>query len=128
MLAAFFEWLLWLAAFVYCLVKVYQKADHWSVRVLAVVMAILFILLRQVMSIYLFSVQSTNIPGHQLDLSSGDDRDTADAQPNHSIIPCSCSLVLSVVCILLVFYSPYRSMAHLCVPTCHQLSWKDEKD
>ncbi|KAJ5677117.1 uncharacterized protein N7477_002750 [Penicillium maclennaniae] len=51
MLAAFFEWLLWLAAFVYCLVKVYQKADHWSIRVLAVVMAVLFIFLRQVMSI-----------------------------------------------------------------------------
>ncbi|KAJ5314182.1 CoA-transferase family III domain-containing protein [Penicillium atrosanguineum] len=55
MLAAFFEWVLWLAAFVYCLVKVYQKADHWSVRVLAVVMMVLFSLLRQVISAYAFS-------------------------------------------------------------------------
>jgi chitin synthase len=46
MLAAFFEWVLWLAAFIYCLIKVYQKADHWSIRVLAGVMAVLFILLR----------------------------------------------------------------------------------
>lgn len=46
MLAAFVEWILWLAAFIYCLVKVYLKADHWSIQVLAVVMIILFILLR----------------------------------------------------------------------------------
>ncbi|KAJ5391580.1 hypothetical protein N7509_007070 [Penicillium cosmopolitanum] len=46
MLAAAFEWVLWLAAFIYCLVKVYQKADHWSIKVLAVVMIVLFSLLR----------------------------------------------------------------------------------
>lgn len=46
MLAAFVEWVLWLAAFIYCLVKVYFKADHWSIQVLAVVMIILFTLLR----------------------------------------------------------------------------------
>lgn len=42
MLAAFFEWFLWLAAFLYCLIKVFQKADHWSIRVLAVIMMVLF--------------------------------------------------------------------------------------
>lgn len=42
MLAAFLEWFLFLAAFLYCLVKVYQKADHWSIKVLAVIMMILF--------------------------------------------------------------------------------------
>lgn len=46
MLAAVFEWMLWLAAFLYCLVKVYQKADHWSIRVLAVTMILLFTLMR----------------------------------------------------------------------------------
>jgi len=46
MIAAFLEWFLWLAAFLYCLVKVFQKAEHWSVRVLAVVVAIVFTLLR----------------------------------------------------------------------------------
>ena len=46
MLAAIFEWILWLAAFLYCLVKVYQKADHWSIRVLAVTMIVLFTLIR----------------------------------------------------------------------------------
>jgi chitin synthase len=46
MLAALLEWFLWLAAFLYCLVKVYQKAEHWSVNVLAVVVGTVFTLLR----------------------------------------------------------------------------------
>ncbi|CZT43832.1 probable chitin synthase D [Rhynchosporium secalis] len=46
MVAAFLEWFLWLAAFMYCLVKVYQKAEHWSVKILAVLIAIAFTLLR----------------------------------------------------------------------------------
>lgn len=48
MLMAVFEWMLWLAAFIYCLVKVYTKADHWSIRALAVVMMVLFSLIRYV--------------------------------------------------------------------------------
>ncbi len=48
MMAAFLEWFLWLAAFLYCLVKVFQKAEHWSVKILAVVMMIGFTLLRYV--------------------------------------------------------------------------------
>lgn len=46
MIAAFLEWFLWLAAFLYCLVKVFQKAEHWTIRLLAVVMMIGFTLLR----------------------------------------------------------------------------------
>ena len=46
MLAALLEWFLWLAAFLYCLVKAFQKANSLSVKVLAVVMMILFTLLR----------------------------------------------------------------------------------
>lgn len=48
LLAAFLEWFLWLAAFLYCLCKVYQKAEHWSIKLLAVVMIISFTLLRYV--------------------------------------------------------------------------------
>lgn len=48
MAAALLEWFLWLAAFVYCLVKVYQKAEHWSVKVLALIVAIVFTSLRYV--------------------------------------------------------------------------------
>jgi hypothetical protein len=50
MIAAFLEWFLWLGAFLYCLVKVYQKAEHWSVAVLAVVVGIVFTLLRSAIS------------------------------------------------------------------------------
>ncbi|KAI1381808.1 glycosyltransferase family 2 protein [Hypoxylon crocopeplum] len=46
MLAALLEWFLWLAAFLYCLVKVFQKAEHWTIRVLAIIIAILFTGLR----------------------------------------------------------------------------------
>lgn len=44
--AAFLEWFLWLAAFLYCLVKVFVKAEHWSIRLLAVIMMFGFTLLR----------------------------------------------------------------------------------
>ncbi|CAG8908255.1 unnamed protein product [Penicillium egyptiacum] len=46
MLAALFEWILWLSAFIYCLIKVWMKADHWSIRVLALVMIFLFTAIR----------------------------------------------------------------------------------
>lgn len=46
MLAAVFEWALHLGAFLFCLVKVYQKAEHWSIKVLAVVMIIMFTAIR----------------------------------------------------------------------------------
>ncbi|KAI1877545.1 hypothetical protein JX265_003553 [Neoarthrinium moseri] len=48
MLAALLEWFLWIAAFLYCLVKVFQKAEHWTIRVLAVIIAILFTLFRAI--------------------------------------------------------------------------------
>ncbi|RYP04696.1 hypothetical protein DL764_004312 [Monosporascus ibericus] len=48
MLAALLEWFLWIAAFWYCLVKVFQKAEHWSIRVLAVIIGILFSAFRQI--------------------------------------------------------------------------------
>ncbi|KAI9762040.1 MAG: hypothetical protein M4579_000676 [Chaenotheca gracillima] len=48
LIAAFLEWFLWLAAFVYCLVKAFQKAENWSTRILAVTVMILFTALRAV--------------------------------------------------------------------------------
>jgi len=46
MLAAVLEWILWLLAFLYCLVKVFVKAENAGIRVLAVVVGILFTALR----------------------------------------------------------------------------------
>ena len=44
--AAFLEWFLFLAAFDYCLVKVFQKAENWTVRLMAVIMMICFSTMR----------------------------------------------------------------------------------
>lgn len=46
MLMAFLEWFLWLAVFLYCLWKVYQKADIWSIKALAVLNAVFSIAMR----------------------------------------------------------------------------------
>ncbi|EOD47442.1 Fungal chitin synthase [Neofusicoccum parvum] len=46
MLMALLEWFLWVAAFLYCLVKVYQKAETTSIKVLAIIVMILFTALR----------------------------------------------------------------------------------
>lgn len=48
MLAAALEWFLWIAAFWYCLFKVFKKAEHWSIRVLAIILGILFSAFRYV--------------------------------------------------------------------------------
>ena len=48
MLMACLEWFLWLAAFTYCLFKVFQKAEHWSIRVLCILVGLAFVLLRYV--------------------------------------------------------------------------------
>lgn len=49
MLAALLEWILWLLAFLYCLVKVCQKAQgegRWSIRLLAILNMAFFIAMR----------------------------------------------------------------------------------
>lgn len=46
LLAAFLEWVLWIGAFMYCLWKVFRKSEHWTVNLLAVLIAVAFLLLR----------------------------------------------------------------------------------
>ncbi|KAK0249919.1 hypothetical protein B0A54_14870 [Friedmanniomyces endolithicus] len=51
LLAAFLEWILWLLAFLYCLVKAFQKADRdlrWSTRILAFLNMVFFVAMRAV--------------------------------------------------------------------------------
>ncbi|KAK1980515.1 class VII chitin synthase [Colletotrichum cereale] len=48
MLAAILEWFLWIAAFLYCLWKVFIKAEHWTIRVLAVIVGVLFTCFRAI--------------------------------------------------------------------------------
>ena len=50
-LAALVEWFLWLTAFLYCLVKVFIKADgktKWSIRILSLVLMVFFTCMRLV--------------------------------------------------------------------------------
>lgn len=46
LVAAFLEWFLWLAAFFYCLAKAFKKADRWSQRTLALLMFLIFLIIR----------------------------------------------------------------------------------
>ncbi|KJZ74881.1 hypothetical protein HIM_05790 [Hirsutella minnesotensis 3608] len=46
---ALVEWVLWLAAFLYCLIRAFLQANKWSVRLLSAVVGILFILLRLIL-------------------------------------------------------------------------------
>ncbi|KAK3661153.1 hypothetical protein LTR56_000276 [Elasticomyces elasticus] len=49
MLAALLEWILWLLAFLYCLIKAFQKADRellWSTRILALLNMVFFVAMR----------------------------------------------------------------------------------
>ncbi|EED21623.1 chitin synthase D [Talaromyces stipitatus ATCC 10500] len=48
LLAAFVEWFLWLAAFLFGLVNVYRKAEHWTTRVIAVFIMTVFSILRSI--------------------------------------------------------------------------------
>lgn len=48
MIAAFLEWFLWLAAFCYCLWKVYRKAQNWRTRILAIAISLFFVAFRLV--------------------------------------------------------------------------------
>lgn len=40
------EWILFFCAFNYCLVKVFIKAEHWSIRILALIQCIAFSIIR----------------------------------------------------------------------------------
>lgn len=63
MLAAFVEWILWLAAFIYCLWKVFRKAEHWTVMLLAVVVGTVFTILRQAIFLSCLALRRSEPPG-----------------------------------------------------------------
>jgi hypothetical protein len=50
MLMAAVEWILWFASFLHGLVKVYQKAEHWSIRLLCFIVGTSFTVIRYVSS------------------------------------------------------------------------------
>jgi hypothetical protein len=87
MLAAILEWFLWIAAFMYCLVKVFQKAEHWTVRILAIIVGTAFCLLRyQTGSRACLFNSSWMLTYYQVDLLAHHDRHTALTQPSCKIL------------------------------------------
>ena len=85
MLAAFLEWFLWLAAFLYCLVKIFQKAEHKSIKFLAVVMMVLFTLLRWGFFIPIGKRQSLMV--FQMHLPSHYDSNASTPRTAHAVLP-----------------------------------------
>lgn len=83
MLAAFLEWFLWIAAFLYCLVKVFQKAEHWTIRVLAVIIAVLFTLFRYVLKSH---VKTFTLIGMQSDILANHGCNVAVTQRHRPIL------------------------------------------
>ena len=81
MLAALLEWFLWVAAFLYCLVKVYQKAETLSIRILAIIMMFAFTALR-----YVSAASSKDIPSLTVDqmyILAYHGRNTPTSRPNY---------------------------------------------
>jgi len=85
MLAALLEWFLWLAAFMYCLWKVFKKAEHWTVQLLAVIVGTAFFLLRCVALITLLNLQGFELTiNPQMHFPSHHDCDLAASESDYS--------------------------------------------
>lgn len=82
--AAALEWFLWLAAFLYCLIKVFKKAEHWTIRLLAIIMIISFTALRLVIQI---PSARKILNSLQIHLYASHDRHATVASTSHRNIP-----------------------------------------
>lgn len=118
MLMAFLEWFLWLAAFLYCLIKVYQKAEHWSIRMLAAIMMMLFTALRSAGCANTYPPRTDSI--QQSHLPPRYDRYAPFAGPNYAVLPSSHGVLSSMVRILDVRRSTDNPMAVLRLSTRYQ--------
>lgn len=126
MMAAFLEWFLWLAAFLYCLIKVFQKAEHWSIQVLAVVMMIGFSLLRSVREQTrrwknILTLEQIDIPPHHGCYPSS-------TVASYAALPGIDGVLHAMVCILGFCWPSYHSLAILHLPTRHKLARTEEED
>ena len=125
MIAAFLEWFLWLAAFLYCLVKVFQKAEHWTVKLLAILVALLFTAFR-------CGLRQLNIPSFaltdvaQMYILADHDRHTSAAGSDYPILPREDGLFLSMVWVLVLRGAFDRALALLCLPAGYPFPWTHE--
>lgn len=129
MLAAFLEWFLWLAAFLYCLCKVYAKAENISVKILALIMMVLFTLLRYVeWQPQLLKTRTLTLPpmkklltDAQMHLPPNHDRHPSSASTSHQILPICGRGISTMVCVLVLRRPSYHTMAVLRVPAGDEL-------
>ena len=119
MVAAFLEWFLWLAAFDYCLVKVFQKAEHWSIKVLAVVVMIIFSALRYVPSA---PCENCLIKGLQSYLPSYHGCNASIASSSHGVLSQRHGILSSMVRILVVRGPSHSTLVVLHLPARHKFS------
>jgi hypothetical protein len=108
-LAAFLEWFLFIAAFNYCLVKVFQKAEHWSIRILSIAVIVAFTALRFVFSPLLSGWTNTDIS--QSYFLTGHDCDTSTSFKNISILSSSNGIIPFMVRFLVLCWPVNDSMA-----------------
>lgn len=124
MLAALLEWFLWVAAFLYCLVKVYQKAETLSIRILAIVMMFAFTALR-----YVSARSSTNQPLliiDQMYILAYHGRNTPTSESNCEILSSGNGQLFAMVRFLVFLWTPHYTLAHLRISTRHALCRKDQ--
>jgi hypothetical protein len=123
MIAALLEWFLWVAAFLYCLVKVYQKAETLSIKILAIVMMFAFTGLRYVFAIIRSNYLSLTI--NQMYILAYHGRNASTSRPDHQILSSRNGQLFAMVRVLVFLWTLDRTMAHLRISTCHSLCWKD---
>lgn len=123
--AAFLEWFLWLAAFLYCLVKVWQKAEHWTVKLMAALMMIAFTGLR---CATLGLTLATKLTLSQVHLSPCHGRHPPTSTANNVKIPSRDGLISTVVRFLFIRRPVDHTVVILYLPTRCQQSWTNQED
>ena len=117
--AAFLEWFLFLAAFNYCLVKAFQKAEHWSVKLLAVVMIICFTTLRYDNLVH----DLTSLIQGKGDFSTRDGSDPTSTFSGNAVFSAKYSLIPLLVRLLYVCCALNDSFAVLYIPANNPQCW-----
>ena len=122
--AAFLEWFLWLAAFLYCLVKVFVKAEHWTIKMLAIVMMIGFTLLRSLQFPTVNIVDADSFV--QVHLPANHGRYPSSSRANHAVLPPRNGLLLAVVRVLVICRAAHSTMAVLHLSISSESARQDE--
>ena len=128
MVAALLEWFLWLAAFCYCLVKVYNKADHWSIKILAVAMIVFFVAFRLAFPLLSMFPQSLISVCYKECISPSHGRHATLPCNNHSILSQRNGICLAVVRVLDLRSALDRTVAFVRPQASNKFVRKNKED